>query len=33
MSDQVVPHNEAAENALTSSCLISPNALDHAEAA
>ena len=30
MSDRVVPHNEAAENALISSCLISTNALDHA---
>lgn len=30
MSDRIVPHNEAAENALISSCLVSPNALDHA---
>lgn len=30
MSDRIIPCNEAAENALISSCLVSPNALDHA---
>lgn len=33
MSDRIIPCNPDAENALISSCLVSPNALDHAEAA